>query len=251
VPKQLYISLNHILLGNIFLTASENQCKPLKEELSQKQLSEVTEELIPKTQRLANINWYLYFLKQWVIFAAIIFVSGIVLIIFFVSLGFPFLRTIELTTLNNSALSSIVGPSITVIGFVMAFSPVISLFYFSELREYRNNIYEIVDGILSPLRQSNCIDREKERELSKKMFEHFFNLFTNKMYSILKYLAAFIIISFAFFPILIILFITLSNGVFLILDICLMLSLMAGVIPILLDAVGRSSLKIKNPYTIV
>jgi hypothetical protein len=233
------------------LSQPENQCILSKEEIAQKQLSEVTEELIPKTQRLANINWYHYFLKQWVIFTSIIFASGIALIIFFVSLGFPFLRTIELASLNSSALSSIVGPSITVIGFVMAFSPVISLFYFNELREYRNNIYEIVDGILSPLRQKNCIDREKERELSKQMFEHFFNLFTNKMYSILKYLAAFIVISFAFFPILIILFVALSNGAFLILDICLMLSLMAGVIPILLDAVGRSSLKVKNPYTIV
>ncbi len=130
----------------------------------------------------------------------------------------------------------------------MAFSPVISLFYFNELREYRNNIYEIIDGLLTPLSECNI---DEKKELSKKLFEHFFTLFSNKMYSILKYLATFIIVCLVFFPALIVFFIIFSNGTFLILDICLILSLTVGVIPILLDAVGRSSLKIKNPYTVV
>ena len=194
---------------------------------------------------MANKNWYHYFLKQWITFASIIFLSSFALIAFFVSMGFPLLRTVELATLNSSGLSSILGPSITVIGFIMAFSPVISLFYFNELREYRNNVFEIVDGILSPLNQ--C-DTEQKKELSKKLFEHFFTLFSNKMYSILKYLATFITVCLVFFPAIIVFFVVFSNGAFLILDMAVMLSSIVGVIPILLDAVGRSSLKIKNPY---
>ena len=194
---------------------------------------------------MANRNWYHYFLKQWITFASIIFLSSFALIAFFVSIGFPLFRTVELATLNSSGLSSILGPSITVIGFIMAFSPVISLFYFNELREYRNNVFEIIDGILSPLNQ--C-DIEQKKELSKKLFEHFFTLFSNKMYSILKYLATFIMVCLVFFPAIIVFFVVFSNGAFLILDMSVMLSLIVGVIPILLDAVGRSSLKIRNPY---
>jgi hypothetical protein len=219
-----------------------------KDVVLKKQLSEVYEQLIPQAQNLANKNWYHYFLKQWIIFASLIAVSSITLIAFFIYLGFPLFRTIELGTLNSTGLSSIVGPSITVIGFIMAFSPVISLFYFNELREYRNNIYEIIDGLLAPL--TECSINEK-KELSKKLFDHFFTLFSNKMYSILKYLATFIIVCLVFFPALIIFFVIFGNVAFLILDICLILSSTVGVIPILLDAVGRSSLKIKNPYTIV
>ena len=154
---------------------------------------------------------------------------------FFVSLGFPLLRTVQLSSLNSSGLGSIVGPSITVIGFIMAFSPVISLFYFNELREYRNNIFEIIDGKLSPL--TGC-DKEEKRKLSKKLFEHFFTLFSNKMSSILKYLATFIVVCLVFFPTLIVFFVAFSNGAFLILDMCVMLSMIVGIIPILLDAEG-------------
>jgi hypothetical protein len=231
--------------------ATKDQSNPAKELILKRRLAEVYDSLIPQTKCMANKNWYRDFLKQWVIMAAIVVFSGVALIAFFVALGFPLLRQVELSTLNQGGLSSIVGPSITVIGFVMAFSPVISLFYFNELREYRNNIYEIIDGILSPLQESKIIDEEKTRELSKTLFENFFKLFTNKMYSILKFLAVFIVVCLFFFPMLIAFFVVFSNGAFLILDLCIMLSLIVGVIPILLDAVGRSSLKIKNPYTVV
>jgi hypothetical protein len=231
-----------------FLNQTNKGSRLTNDEELKNDLTEVYNNLIPQTQKMANKNWYRYFLKQWVVFASVIIVISLGLIAFFVSLGFPLFRTVELDALNSLGLSSIVGPSITVIGFVMAFSPVISLFYFNELREYRNNIYEIIDGILSPLR--DC-DREQKKELSKKLFEHFFTLFSNKMSSILKYLATFIVVCLVFFPMIIVFFIVFSNGAFLILDMCVMLSLIVGVIPILLDAVGRTSLKIKNPYTVV
>ncbi len=238
----------HIIIGRCFLMEPIDESNLSKDQMQKKQLAEVYDRLIPQAQSLANKNWYRYFLKQWITFAGIIFLSSFALIAFFVSMGFPLFRTVDLATLNSSGLSSIVGPSITVIGFIMAFSPVISLFYFNELREYRNNIYEIIDGILSPLNECNA---DEKKELSKKLFEHFFTLFTNKMYSIVKYLASFILVSLSFFPALIVFFVVFSNGAFLILDMCLILSLSVGVIPILLDAVGRSSLKIKNPYTVV
>lgn len=217
----------------------------------EKQLAEMNE-LTSKAQKLVNENAFYAFLKIWARNLAATYIGGSIfaLIGFYlatagqITLTGPIFRTGDL----ESSIAVIVAPSITIIGLVLGFTPVITFFFINNLKDDQKSFEEQRDNNLKILSKHKSINTLENKNLIKNYFSYLRIIVHNRISGVLKYIQWFLFLSIILLPLLIEAYFIFSPVVFLIADLFIIISIAEGIIPILNVCTYKPAIRIKEHF---
>lgn len=159
---------------------------------------------VNEAENVVNENSYHVLLQLWGKFVAatltVALVSAGVGII--VALQYP--QAIPSGLFSGTKIESMVGiilaPSVTTIGLVLGFTPVISFFFVNALKDDRRDFKGMKKSFLKQLSENKQLETEENISLVKMHYAYLNIIVHNRISGVLKYVRTFIIVSLITLP---------------------------------------------------
>lgn len=194
---------------------------------------------ISELKKFAFKNYHWFLLKKW-----LLIVGGLLIGLFVGLVVSYFVPTPSSAHFPQSKIDdiakSVISPSITMNGLFVAFVPVISFFYIAEIKEIQKRSEE---DLLEDKKQFTEAEDLKVVDSALNLVRAFWH---NYRTGVLKYTRTYLIVSLVSLFSLLFLYVALDSGLFITIDIFLLISILCGIFPIISTALDRPTLKLKT-----
>lgn len=203
------------------------------------------ESITPELEKLAYVNSYGSLLSKWLKYSTLIW-----FLISIVSIVTPFLHLPLLNfdpTKTGDIAKSILAPSVTIIGLLVSFSPVVGFFSVTEMKENRKESKQLIKEDIENLNEKDIDEESRESDLQtlNKMNKLFETIWVNLQSGVLNYIATFIVVAIIMLILVIVGYIVFNSVQFILFDLSLLLTIIAGIIPIIQSGLIKSKLEPK------
>ena len=211
---------------------------------------EEIEQQIPKMEKVVNKNVYHVLLKLWGKLLLVTFGIGIIFgVIFFIMLAHFAIdlpsQIFNIVTPENK-IETILGPSVTAIGLVLGFSPVISFFFVNNLNEEQRKFIEAKKNFLMKISDVKELATKENKSTVETYYGCLQLIINNRNSGVLKYVSSFLIISLIMLPMLIEFSIIFNPIIFLLIDLFSIFAIVEGVVPIITICTRKPTIRIKT-----
>ena len=227
-------------------TKSESENDTLEKELVG------MKEKISEAEDTVNENSYHVLLKLWAKLIITSFGIGIISVLVGyelaasnqVTLSGPLFRTTNLGNITGVILA----PSVTTIGRILGFTPVISFFFVNSMKDDQKNFREEKNEDLKRLSKNKVVATKENKSIVETYYVYLDLIIHNRIIGVMKYVQSFLVISLIMLPLLIESSILFSPSIFLLIDIFLIFAIVEGVIPIINICVYKPAIRIRNQF---
>jgi hypothetical protein len=203
---------------------------------------------VDEAEKVVNENAYHVLLKLWGKIVAITFAGGLIgaLVLIVILSQYPQAIPSELfsTTKIENAVSIILAPSVTTIGLVLGFTPVISFFFVNALKDDKIDFKEQETRFFKQLSGNEQFETKENISLAEMYYAYLNLIIHNRISGVLKYVGTFLILSLLTLPLLIEAAIVLNSLIFFVLDLLLILFVVEGVFPIITLSTYKPAIRI-------
>jgi hypothetical protein len=211
-------------------------------------MSEETKEKIDNIRRYiedlekwvqTDVRWLL--LRKWLIYVGFVPI-GLILgyaIAYFRLIPIP-ISSYPTQSQTNDIAKSIIAPSITMNGLFIAFVPVIAFFFVAEIRDKQKSMEEDL------LEERKQFSEAEDLKLFDSAFSLVNAFWHNFRVGVLNYTHAYLTFSMFSLFFLLLSYLGLDSGLFMLVDLILLVLVLGGVFPIVDAALSEPSLKLKT-----
>ena len=206
---------------------------------------------IPEMENVVNENAYHVLLKLWAKLVAGTISVGLVSAIvgFAIAIYYPAnLSPIFSTAKLENAIGVVLAPSVTVIGLVLGFSPVISFFFVNNIKDDQRNFKERKESFFKRLSRDKKQATKENRSLVETYYAYLDLIIHNRVSGVLKYVRSFLLISLVMLPLLIEFFVILNPLLFFLIDILLLFAIVEGIVPIITVSTYKPAIRIREYF---
>lgn len=193
---------------------------------------------MPELKRLAFENFYWLLLKQWLIAIATVVISAVVGV--FLGVVLSHFVQLPISPLSASDIHdlarTIIAPSITTYGFFITSVPVISFFYIQEIKEERKETMEFLE------KKKKRFTEKEDLKIVNSVYGLYDTFWYNLRIGVLKYVRTYLAVGIITLFLVTYLYLMLSfayEGLFIVIDICLLVIILSGIFPIIISALSR------------
>ncbi len=147
------------------------------------------------------------------------------------------------TKIENVA-SIILAPSVTTIGLILGFTPVISFFFVNALKDDRRDFKDMKKRFFKRLSGNGQFETKENISLAELYYAYLDLIIHNRISGVLKYVRTFLILSLITLPLIIEAAIILNPSIFLFLDILLIVFVVEGIVPIITVSTYKPAIRI-------
>ena len=183
---------------------------------------------IPELKKLAFENYYRVLLKQWLIPIGFVVIGSFIGLLVAPFVPLPSLSP-KASDIQDIA-KTVIAPSITTSGLFVTFVPVVSFFYIRELKEEQKEAMESLQE------EKRRFTEEEDLKTVNSVYDLVHTFWYNLRIGVLKYVRTYLIVAiFTLFSItyLYIILSLVSAALFIVTDICLLVIILSGVLPII------------------
>jgi hypothetical protein len=203
---------------------------------------------VKDAEKTINENAYHILLKRWATFVAVTLTIALVTAGIGIIIALQYPQTIPSGLLSQIKIESIVGtilgPSVTTIGLVIGFTPVISFFFVNGMKDDRREFKRMKKSFLKTLSENKLFETHENTSLVEMHYAYLEIIVHNRISGILKYVGTFIIVSLISLPLLIEAEVVLNSTIFLLLDLLSIVIIVEGIIPIIGISTYRPAIRI-------
>lgn len=190
------------------------------------------EEILPDLRKMAKVDFYRNLLTKWFFYILIIWLSFI--------LVFQVTSSMNLTLLNfepskiEDIGKSILSPSITITGLLASFAPVVGFFFITDMKEKGKESKQLMQEDIDSLNEVDIDEKARGKDrgallMASKLVETFWE---NLKIGTLNYIATFVGTAIFILTLILVLYILLNSTLFVMFDVLFLLTIVAGIIPI-------------------
>ena len=204
-----------------------------------------------KLGELVDRNWHRWLLKYWSYIVIIVIVSVVVtsLIANILSLYLSQIITPYEPAAVDEMRSLMLTPSTLIIGISICFMPVISFFFVNDLKEGKEKSIEQWKKKETELKENKEIATEENLKILNGYYTSNYTIWVHIICGVTHYARTFLIVSIVSMILLLEFFIILPSGYLIAFIICLLASILSGILPILGLAFYQPVLRFRNHIT--
>jgi hypothetical protein len=201
-----------------------------------------------ESEKVVNENSYHVLLKLWGKLVAATITVALISAGVGIIVALQYSQAIPSGLFSGTKIESVVGiilaPSVTTIGLVLGFTPVISFFFINALKDDRRDFKSMKESFLKQLSENKQLQTKENISLVQMHYAYLDIIVHNRISGMLKYVRTFIIVSLITLPLLIEAAIILNPSIFLLFDLLSIVVVVEGIIPIIGISTYRPAIRI-------